>query len=115
MIIIDSPIISVNGDSRTAAAGKGKMLVKLEYDASRQYALRYRQLPDGHSNTGWQPNAGTNDTDCTPVTEVPTVEVGVSVKYEVELPMREKVYAVQANFTDSSNGEKYFAAREAYV
>ena len=113
VVLRDTPIVSINGDSRGVPDGKGKMVVKLKDVADRQYALRYRQLPDGHSNIGWEPDSGTSYSDWTVVTDSLTTSGG-ELKYEVTLPAREKIYAVQANYTDSS-GMKHLAAREAFV
>ena len=117
--IVDSPIISINGDSRNAA--NGKMAVKLERAANRQYTIRYRKLPGDHiqaasmGNRGWFPAAATSNDNWTLVSGQPTEVTNDWVKYEVALPERRKIYAVQANYTDSATGEKYLSARERYV
>ena len=46
--IVDSPIKSINGDSSGVSGSNGKMVVKLEWAANRQYTIRYRKLPDNH-------------------------------------------------------------------
>ena len=118
--IVDSPIKSINGDSSGVSGSNGKMVVKLEWAANRQYTIRYRKLPDNHHQiptmgmAGWQPTSAASDMDWTEPTPTPTVTPNDSVKYVVTLPEREKVYAVQASYTDGS-GLTTFAARERYV
>ena len=63
---------------------------------------------------GWRPTAAANDMVWRVPTPSPTVTPNDSVKYVVTLPEREKVYAVQASYTDGS-GVTTFAARERFV
>ena len=122
--LVDSPIISVNGDSAGRGPNDGKMVVKWAWDADyaqNTYTIRYRKLPDNHHQiptmgmAGWQPDSAANDMVwATPPPNVqPTPTRGVSLENPITGLEQYKVYAVQLNYTTPTN--TYFSAREAYV
>ena len=121
--LVDSPILSVNGDSTGRSLNDGKMVVKWAWDADyaqHTYTIRYRKLPDNHDQipmvgmAGWQPDSAANDMAWSaPPSVQPTPTRGVSLEYPITGLEQYKVYAVQLNYTTPTN--TYFSAREAYV
>ena len=121
--LVDSPILSVNGDSTGRGPNDGKMVVKWAWDADyaqNTYTIRYRKLPDNHHQipmmgmAGWQPDSAANDMVwATPSIVQPTPTRDVSLEFPITGLEQYKIYAVQLNYTTPT--AKYFSAREAYV
>ena len=119
--IIDSPIVSINGDSSTRSGNTGEVVVKWNIPADvTGYTLRWRKLGGIHSNPTWELNSGTypssftdgvyiNDTDLDSW-KIPSIpDSGVE-----DVPLEiEKVYAFQLNYTTSTG--KVFSARDRFA
>ena len=115
VIIVDSPIRSVNGDSR-----EGKMAVRWNSAGSNaQYTVRWRKISNketnSHTSENWRPvewrssHAGSEyDWDS---------ETTSSHFYDIDNEDRGivegEIYAVQLNYTVGS--QRYFSARERYA
>ena len=60
--IVDSPIVSINGDSLGSGGMFGKMLIKWRSAGSNaQYTVRWREITGNHTQRGWQPTAAASD------------------------------------------------------
>ena len=124
VIIVDSPIRSVNGDSR-GLNRYGKMVVKWNPAGSNaQYTVRWRPVvvgdtlaPNLHDNYDWQPTAweltakGTvRDWKSKTTTDL---HYTVGSSDEDGVVVMGLIYAVQLNYVIDE--EKYFSARERYA
>ena len=120
VIIVDSPIRSVNGDSR-----EGKMEVRWNPAGSdARYTVRWRRISDKdtnpHSSENWQPVEWRPDSRYdwdSAITSSTEYDINNSAKGIVD----EEIYAVQLNYTIGSDHPGaagvvagYFSAREHY-
>ena len=113
VIIVDSPIRSINGDSR-----QGKLKIKWDSVGSNnaQYTVRWRRISDKdtnpHSSENWRPVEWRPDSEFdwdSATTSSTEYDINNSAKGIVD----EEIYAVQLNYTIGSN--QYFSAREHYA
>ena len=123
----DTPILSVNGDSRGRRDGKAVVQWSTVPNATK-YTVRWRRLPaipttDGapdvsHDYIGWQPQSAASDTAWLDSTTV----VGNVQEYTITGLLLGEIYAIQLNYTYTVSREPVVAAlregfsvREAYV
>ena len=112
VIIVDSPIRSVNGDSR-----EGKMEVKWDSVGSNnaQYTVRWRRISDKdtnpHSSENWRPVEWRPDSEFD-WDSATTSSSGYDINNSAKGIVDEEIYAVQLNYTIGS--DQYFSAREHY-
>ncbi len=106
--IVDSPIVSVNGDSRAAADGVGQALVKWSTPGSTSgYFMRHRQLRGVHSEKdGWRPDS------FAPTTTVRKFDSPTS--HTILGLQLKRIYAIQMNYIDD-DGVPVFSGRDRYV
>ena len=114
--IVDSPIRSVNGDSR-----EGKMKIRWNTAGSgAQYTVRWRKISNkdtnSHTNENWRPvewrssHAGSEyDWD----SETTSSSRGYDIDNEDQGIDEGEIYAVQVNYTVGNH--QYFSARERYA
>ena len=121
--IVDSPIVSVNGDSR-GLSRYGRMRVKWNSVGSdAQYTVRWRPVVAGdslisnHSSYDWEPTEW-KSTDAGSFKDWRTKTTTES-EYTIETtddqfgPVIGQIYAVQLNY--SLGAAKYYSARERYA
>ena len=113
--IVDSPIRSVNGDSRNAGRF-GRMVVKWHSAGSSnvRYTVRWRRISDSqsnpHSSEDWHPTPADSEDDWSSAT---TRELSHEINESNETLKFGEIYAVQLNYTIGA--DQYFSARETYV
>ena len=126
----DSPIISINGDSRARSDGKGEVLVKWDKPKGvtvTGYTLRWRKLgsdmnTNNHTNYYWElddssypdtyddTDSGTVDIDKSLTQwKIPSIS---SIGEDTPLKL-EEIYAIQLNYTTASG--KVFSTRDRFV
>ena len=118
VILLDSPIRSVNGDSRHVPENKGKMVVKWRPAVSistAHYTVRWRKLRGRHAGqVFWSPISWIEgDRNSEYDWQVGATTTADSATYESENLKRGEIYAVQLNYT--LGADQYYSAREAYV
>ncbi len=115
--IRDTPITSINGDSRGRTDGKGQAVVTWNaVPGATAYTLRWRKLRDlmlessatvSHSHVSWRPQAAKTESDW--ITPTGLSFSGMTIT-GLEL---EEIYAFQLTYRHA-NGQG-FAARESYI
>ncbi|MYB76496.1 MAG: matrixin family metalloprotease [Chloroflexi bacterium] len=121
VIILDSPVRSVNGDSSEADDDKGKMVVRWRSPFSNaRYTVRWRKLRGQHTNRNWIPVQWAKTDENTEYDwQSGATATANSATYESENLDRDKIYAVQLNFTanipHTEGTHQIYSAREAYV
>ena len=123
IVIMDTPIRTVNGDSREVSNGKAVVTwVPVETIlgdpyAQGSYRFRYRRIGGDHTMLSWRPGTAGVGT----AHETPIVPAG-STSYPIEDHLlRHQIYAIQLRYeieldSDVSDAAtKVFAARDAYV
>ena len=116
VILIDTPIMSINGHSPDIPASTGnvgKAAIKWQavhtvlddtsYSAGT-YGLRYRRSLYSSASLIWEADGYTTD-------DTETVSSGTS--HTIEMLERNRIYAIQLTYT--SAGRRFFAARDMYV
>lgn len=130
VIIVDSPIRSVNGDADDTLFYNGRFKVKWNKAGTAsdnvQYTLRWRVLRPyetvsrallRHDNPDWHPTEWKSKDRGTPYDWASKKTSALEYTIDHALPERfmlitEEIYAFQLNYT--INGTKYFSAHEAY-
>ena len=113
VIIVDSPIRSVNGDSR-----QGKLKIKWDSVGSNnaQYTVRWRRISDKdtnpHSSENWRPVEWSPDSEFD-WDSATTSSSGYDINNSAKGIVDEEIYAVQLNYTIGN--QKFFSARERYA
>ena len=106
--IVDSPIVSADGDSRGTSDDKGQ--AKIEWNRpvfTKNYEIRYRKLEGVHSEKeGWLPNIfgpfiKIGSTDFPTIHTIKGLELG-------------EIYAIQLNYADV-DGIQVFSGRDSFV
>ncbi len=123
IVIMDTPIRTVNGDSREVSNGKAVVTwVPVETIlgdpyAQGSYRFRYRRIGGDHTMLSWRPGTAGVGT----AHETPIVPAG-STSYPIEDHLlRHQIYAIQLRYeieldSDVSDAAtRVFAARDAYV
>ena len=117
--IIDSPIVSINGNSSLPPGMHGPTLVKavVKWDAPTGvigYTLRWRKLEEDHTSTTWELNDTTYPDS---YTGEKSIDDPGDITFTIQGPGHplefEKIYAVQLNYT--TNSGKVFSARDRFV
>ena len=110
--VVDNPIVSIDGNSKDAGSnGPGVANIRwATVEGATSYSIRYRTLVGDDSRLSWRPTAGTlwaseGLTPTDPRLPFREHEVG-------ELAL-ERIYGIYIEY--EKGGERYFAAREAYV
>ena len=113
VIIVDSPIRSVNGDSRRGEDG-GQSGIRLGSNDAR-YTVRWRRISDKdtnpHSSENWRPVEWSPDSEFD-WDSATTSSSGYDINNSAKGIVDEEIYAVQLNYTIGS--DQYFSAREHY-
>ena len=130
VIIVDSPIKSVNGDADDTLIYNGRFKVQWNEAGTAtdnvQYTLRWRVLRPyekvsgallRHDNPDWHPTEWKSKDSGTPYDWTSKKTNALEYTIDHVLPERfmlitEEIYAFQLNYT--INGTKYFSAHEAY-
>ncbi|MDE2817892.1 MAG: fibronectin type III domain-containing protein [Chloroflexota bacterium] len=122
--IVDSPILSANGDAGNIVGRLlGKIVVKWkgagEPSDNVQYTLRWRKLFGEHTDLGWTPSGWVPDLQDTEYRrkskETSDREYtlgGITINLDNRIETG-KVYALQLNYT--INGREYYSARDWYA
>ena len=124
VVVIDTPILKADGDSRGSSLGKASLewrevpspavlgidnieIPQLGFDGGT-YSLRYRKYRGDHRAPGWLPGTvGFETDDTTPPNSINGLE------YELrDLEMGE-IYAIQLRYMTGS--QRVYAARDVYV
>ena len=121
--IVDSPILSVDGDSRTAPSNQGKAVAKWTKPSdvgTGGYTIRWRKLGGTHSDPTWTiesnlPDYGSNtDIYTSPDPEEMEVTDPNQTSATIQPLELDSIYAVQLNYT-TTGGIHVFSGRDAYV
>ena len=119
--IIDSPIVSINGDSRLPSGMHGPPFPKavVSWDkpsGATGYTLRWRKLGGKHKSLDWELNQTTYP-DSYPADNKKSITNQNDTTFTVRGPANpldfEEIYAFQLNYTTSSG--KVFSARDRFV
>ena len=113
--IIDTPIISIDGDSRGRTADNGQAVVKWTTPPDIPvYALRFRKLSGDHTQIAWRPRGAQSGEWRRPISQPTYDQTNPPVmEHRVRDLDQQDLYAFQLNYTVGA--VEYFSAREAYV
>ena len=119
--LVDNLILSINGNSKGTADGKGQAVVRWsKVTGATNYVIHYHELPGDHWLPGWTVEPRTeslkqgtisilsNASD--PDVLMRTIGGTTGTLHPLE---RQKIYAVSVSYRKGT--DRYFAAREAYV
>ena len=121
--IVDSPILSIDGDSSTAPANQGKAVVKWTKPSdvgTGGYTIRWRKLEGTHSDPTWTiesnlPDYGSNtDIYTSPAPEEMEVTDPNRTSATIQPLELDSIYAVQLNY-ETTGDVHVFSGRDAYV
>ena len=118
--IIDTPIISIDGDSRERADDDGQAVVKWPHfgQPPGYYTIRYRKLSGNHSSISWLPEEAQSASDWSE-TSYSSDHPPATLKVRVRELEQGSVYAFQLNYARTNSDDEIideiFSAREAYA